>query len=278
MPVHEPKGIHFETRRRKEQVAFLVVKFLHVHVSFKEIAADFRARSASGDLSGNGLYRRVRELGNGVAFDLKETAHSLFRADAGGRARTRDPRRLLAGMKNSIHGRTIDSYVGTAYHLLLILEESLYQIEHYTPELETEKGEMGRLLDMARAVNTPFSAEERAELERLRALDETTAKLAADSARLAQGVIRRCESLLVGTARVIRDFAAGAADNEILILNLLINRGLVDKVYGKGTAEALLGELCAGRGLPAGTGIERATAFARARCGNVSALEAERAS
>jgi hypothetical protein len=270
----------FEARRRKEQVAFLVVKFLRMYVSFQEIAQEFHARSASGALAGSGLFEKVAGLARNIGFDLKELAHSLFRAQNGQDAASRPhgTREMLAGMKTVLERRTLDSYIGTGYHLLMILQESLYQIERYSPELDKEKAEIGRIMDLARAGGSGFGRDQREELERLQALDEISAKLAVDSAELAHVVLGRCEDLLEGTARVIRRFGVSANDNEVLVLNLLQNRDLVEKVYGPGSAEAIFSELCAGSGFKGHTGLEKALAFVRARCGNVSGLEPAKAS
>jgi len=267
----------FEARRRKEQVAFLVVKFLRMYVSFKEIAEEFHSRSASGapGLARSGLFEKVAVLAQGIGFDLKELAHSLFRAQNGhvAPARPRGTRAILADMKTVLERRSLDSYIGTVYHLLQILHESLYQIERYAPELDEEKSEIGRIMELARAGGPGFGPGQRAELERLQALDGISAKLAVDSVELAHVVLGRCEELLEGTAKVIRRFGASADDNEILVLNLLQNRDLVEKVYGTGSAEAILSELCAGSGFKGRTGVERALAFVRSRCGNISGLE-----
>jgi len=277
MTMEKPQRGQFEARRRREQVAFFVVKFLRMYVSFKEIADEFHARSASGSLAGSGLFERVGALAQSIAFDLKELAHGLFRARKGqdtAEARSRGTRELLAGMKTVLERRSLDSYIGTSYHLLLILQESLYQIERYSPELDKEKSEIERIMELARAGGPGFQPDQREELERLQALDEISAKLAVDSAELARVVLGRCEELLEGTAHVIRRFGASANDNEILVLNLLQNRDLVEKVYGAGAAEAIFAELCTGPGFKGRTGLDRALAFVRARCGNVSGLEA----
>ncbi len=181
-------------------------------------------------------------------------------------------------MKTVLERRSLDSSIGTVYHLLLILHESLYQIERYSPELDEEESEIGRIMALARGGGPGFGPDQRAELERLQALDGISAKLAVDSAELARVVLGRCEELLEGTAKVIRRFGVSANENEILVLNLLQNRGLVEKVYGAGSAEAIFSELCAGSGFKGRTGVERALSFVRARCGNISGLEPGKAS
>jgi hypothetical protein len=280
----EKRG-QFEARRRKEQVAFFVVKFLRMYVLFKEIAAEFHSHftsttSVGCELAQSGLFEKVAGLSQSIGFELKELAHSLFRAQNGHDAPTgpRGTRERLTDMKTVLERRSLDSYIGTGYHLLLILQESLYQIERYSPQLDEEKREIGRIMELSRAGGSGFGADQRAELERLQALDAISAKLAIDSAEFARVVLGRCEELLEGTAKVIRRFGVSANDNEILILNLLQNRDLVEQVYGSGAAEAIFSELCAGSGSAGHTGMERALAFVRAHCGNISGLETGKAS
>ena len=279
MAMAQPQRGQFEERRRKEQVAFLVVKFLRMYVSFKQITAEFHSLAAAGALAGSGLFEKVQDLAQSIGFDLKELAHSLFRAQGGqdAPARPRGTQDMLAGMRTLLERRTLDSYIGTGYHLLLILQESLYQIERYSPELGRENAEIGRIMDLARAGGPGRGSDQRAELESLQALDEISAKLAVDSAELAQVVMGRCEELLEGTARVIRRFGSSANDNEILVLNLLQHTDLVEKVYGAGSVEAIFTELCAGSRYKGRTGLDRAIALVRARCGNISGLEPAKA-
>jgi hypothetical protein len=268
----------FEERRRKEQLAFLVVKFLRAFTSFQSISRDFFRHQEAGCLAGCGVFEQVQEMVQSLVFDLKEKAHFLFRAEgafgvaAANPGDLRDTRHRLAAMKQSIETRTIDSYIGTGYHLLQILQESLYQIERYTPELEKEKGEISRITELARAAGYSFSSDEEVELARLRALAGISEKLAVESAELAMRVAERCQGLFVETAEVIRHYIASARDNEILILNLLQHRRLLEQVYGPGADEQIFSELCKGRGFAGTTGLERAEAYVRARCGNVTAL------
>jgi hypothetical protein len=283
----------FEARRRKEQVAFLVVKFLRLYVFFKEIAAEFHARSAEGTLQAAGLCPRVSALAQGLAFDLKEMAHVLFR-NGQEQAGPSEAHEALATMKTTLERRFLDSSIGTGFHLLMILQESLYQVERYSPALDREKTEIERMRELSREGGSQAPAakaratlgrpggrarpDEAAELDSLQVLDDVSAKLATDAAELAHVVIGRCEDLLEATARVIRRFGVSANDNEILVLNLLQNRALVEQVYGEGSAETILSELCTGKGFRGRTGLERALAFVKARCGNVSGLEPEGAS
>jgi hypothetical protein len=84
--------------------------------------------------------------------------------------------------------------------------------------------------------------------------------------------MERCEELFKGTAEVLRHFIEGAADNEILVQNLIQNLGLFEAVYGEGSGERIFWVMFRHRGIEGSTGLEKAEAFARGRCGNTTGL------
>jgi hypothetical protein len=230
MPREELAGDGFESRRRKEELAFLVVKFLRAFLRFREIAQAFRAAAELNRLPDSGLFERVRDLEEGLAFDLKEKAHYLFRT---------------ASRSNGLaaEARSIDSYVGTGFHVLLILRESLYQIEHYAPDIEGQ-----------------------GEIEK---------QQYAETEALAGRMVERCQELFSDAAGALRRFLAGTDDNEILVLNLLQNTGLLEQVFGPGSAETIFCDMSKGKRLAGKTGFEKAEAWVRAKCGNVTGLPAQ---
>ncbi len=267
----------FEERRVKEYLAFLVVKFLKAYVAFEGIHAAFRHADADGCLATCGVFEQVRELEESLAFDLKEMAHALFRTQKGwdtGKPKpaARISRRMLRELTASIEMRTIDSYLGTGYHLLAILKESLYQLRYYAPAYEEEKAEVAAIEDMARRLKYTFSPEEARELEHLRSLATLSVKLSAENEALSRRMAIRCRDLFQGTAQVIRRHLEGAAENEVLVQNLLQNRDLLDRVYGAGAAERIFLELCRGRDVAGSTGVERARSYVQKHCGNVDGL------
>jgi hypothetical protein len=237
MPREELAGDGFERRRRKEELAFLVVKFLRAYLRFQEIGEMFREVSRSNGLAGSGLFERVRDLEEGLAFDIKEKAHFLFRTGA--------PAPGLRSDGLAIDARLIDSHIGTGFHLLLILRESLYQIDRYAPEIDQE-GETGR-------------------------------RMHAETEELAGRMVERCSELFRSAAEALRRLVTGVEDNEILVLNLLQNIDLLEQVYGAGSAEAIFAEQCRGKRLAGKTGTEKAISYAKAKCGNLTGLPAQSA-
>jgi hypothetical protein len=273
--VAEQSRIPFEERRAKENLAFLVVKFLKAYVAFDRIHAAFRAHGSAG------LLEPVRELEETLAFDLKEIAHGLFRARVAGAAPAPTPapkpaarvsRRMFREVKASIEMRAIDSYIGTGYHLLAILKESLYQLRHYVPAQDAEKSEVSAIEEAARKAHYTFSPEEARELENLRSLAALSRTLGAETEATTRRMIARCRDLFQGTAQVILSHLEGAAENEVLVQNLLQNHALLEQVYGRGSAERIFSELCRGREAAGSTGLERAQSYVRKHCGNTDGL------
>jgi hypothetical protein len=270
----------FEARRRKEHLAFLVVKFLKVFIAFRQIHDEFHAAADKGCLTGCGLFQKVLELQESLAYDLKDKAHYLFRTGgmSGGGARTaaadKGARSVIAGLKTSIQMRSIDSYIGTGFHLLMILGESLYQLDHYTPEFKKEQEQIARIERLAKRAGYTFTAEEAAELERLRAVSGISMKVSAETEELAFRFMQRCDSLFAGTAEAIRHYVEGAGDNEVLIQNLLQNVDLLESVYGRDSAERIFWILCRHKKCEGRTGLEKAMNYALQKCGNVTGLPA----
>ena len=256
MAKKELVGDGFESRRRNEALAFLVVKFLRAYLSFQDIRRGFLEAVGASRLAGSGLFEKVRELEQSLAFDLKERAHNLFRSayrqgngqGNGGNGGSIPTPATPSTLTAAIEARSIDSYIGTGYHLLLILRESLYQIDRYTPELEKEKEEIARIMDLAHTSGASFTPVEMSELEYLRALDEGSLKIRQETEDLARRMVDRCDQIFRETAAVLRRFLKSGDDNEILLLNLLRSRDLLEKVYGEGAAESIFTELCRGKG------------------------------
>jgi hypothetical protein len=267
----------FEVRRRKEYLAFLVVKFLKAYEAFRGIQEGFEDAARRNCLAECGLYKAVWDLVETLGFDMKEKAHYLFRTGNreahGAEASTdKDTRHMIQRLTSSIETRSIDSYIATGYHLLLILGESLYQLERYTPEFHKEQSQIGAIERLAEEAGYTFSPEEAGEMEQLRGLSDISMKVSAETEELIFRFMVRCESLFKGTAEVIRRFIEGAGENEILIQNLLQNIDLLEKVYGEGSAEKIFWVLCRHKRVEGQTGLEKALNFARARCGNVTGL------
>ena len=58
-------------RRRKEDLSFLVVRFMRVYVEFSELYEEFKALLGEGaDFQNAGLFAKIRNLEQTLVFDI----------------------------------------------------------------------------------------------------------------------------------------------------------------------------------------------------------------
>jgi len=290
----------FYQRRQKETFAFLVVRFFRAYRLFEGIYRDFKAVEAGGgkDLAAAGLFARIRDLEEGIVFDIKEKAHALFRSDhpdrrggallptgsapgigelelallGGGVDYREETHRVFAALRRSLVNRSLDAYIGTGFHMFMILRESLYQLESYGPEYSREMEQVARIETLTRRVGYDLDDEEEHELGHIREVAELCQGITADARKLSSNAFARCRALFRGTAEIIRHSIEETRDNEVLVLNLLREQELVEAVYGPGEAERILGHMFRSVGRADTSGRQKALAYARKHCGNVESL------
>jgi hypothetical protein len=285
-------------RRKKEELAFLVVRFLKAFTLFEGIHRDFRKILDSGlGFGGSGLFARVRDLEEKLVFDIKEKAHFLFRSSPAmdadreggspyaeleqlllrrrGTRRTNEAREVLARLRRSLVDRAIDSNIGTGFHLFMILRECIYQLEVYAPRYGLELKQAERIEYLSRRIGSALDEEEAHELERIRQVVKRGQSVASYTLELAERALERSRTLFSETAELLRHLIEEADGNEVLLLNLLANRQSLDAVYGPGAAEQILAHMHRHIEPSGASGLAKAMEQARKRCGNTEALEQE---
>jgi len=283
-------------RRRKEDLSFLVVRFLRAHVGFFELYEEFKALLGKGaDFQNAGLFAKIRNLEQTLVFDIKEKAHFLFRSDwvgtdesevAGSRfadleriilesqnADRSKARKVFAELRKSLVRRSIDSYIGTGFHLFMILLESIYQLENYVPQYRGELEYLERIENLTDRLGYEFDQEEEHELDHIKQVVTLCQSITTDTQELANVALERCMALFRETAEILRHYIEDASSNEVLVLNLLKERGLVEQVYGAGAWESILSHMFRSAGEPGRSGAEKAESFVRRTCGNIEGLD-----
>jgi hypothetical protein len=286
------------TRRRKEDLSFLVMRFMKAFVLFSELYEEFKAlQSEGGDFQTAGLFARIKYLEQSLVFDIKEKAHFLFRSDwqdtneveigdssfadlerilqesqGAGRTKAREAREVFSELRKSLVRKSIDSYIGTGFHLFMILLESVYQLENYVPQYRNELEYLQRIESMTSRIGYDFNAEEEHELDHIRQIVALCQSIASDTQELAGIALERCMALFRETAEILRHWIEEASNNEVLVLNLLKERTLVEKVYGSGSWETILSQMFRSTGGPEHSGAQKAESFVRRTCGNIEGL------
>jgi hypothetical protein len=283
-------------RRRKEDLSFLVVRFMKAYVLFSDIYADFKTlEGKGGDFQHAGLFARIRALEQSLVFDIKEKAHFLFRSDrpdeeepesvgarfadlerillASQETDRREAREVFADLRKSLVRKSIDSYIGTGFHLFMILLESVYQLENYVPQYRSELEYLQRIQFLTDRIGYEFDPVENHELDHIKQVVTLCNSIASDTQELADVALERCMVLFRETAEILRHAIEGAGANEVLVLNLLKERSLVEEVYGAGSWEAILSHMFREVGGPGESGAQKAESFVRRACGNIESLD-----
>ena len=283
-------------RRRKEDLSFLVVRFMRTYVLFSELYEEFKELlNKGGDFQNSGLFAKIRNLEQALVFDIKEKAHFLFRSDSNNAEepeavgssfadlerillesreadRTR-ARKVFAELRKSLVRKSIDSYIGTGFHLFMILLESVYQLENYVPQYRSELEYLQRIERLTNRIGYAFGREEEHELNHIRQVVSLCQSIATDTQELVNVALERCMTLFHETAEILRHSIEEASSNEVLVLNLLIERALVEQVYGAGSWETILKHMFRAVGGPEESGAQKAESFVRRTCGNIEGLK-----
>lgn len=284
------------TRRRKEDLSFLVVRFLKAYVLFLDIYDAFKAvQKEGGSFQHSGLFSRIKDLEQRLVFDIKEKAHFLFRSDLQDRddpdwigsrfadlqrvlkesrgADRTGAREVLSTLRKSLVRKSIDSYIGTGFHLFMILLESVYQLEYYVPQYRAELDYLERIQSLTGRIGYEFDEQEKHDLGHIEQVVNLCQSIAADTQELAAVALERCRVLFRETAEILRHAIEESGSNEVLVLNLLKEQDLVEQVYGTGSWEAILAHMFRSSGGPKDSGARKAEAFVRRTCGNVESLD-----
>jgi len=183
-----------------------------------------------------------------------------------------DTRGMFQALRKSLVSRSLDAYIGTGFHMFMILRESLYQLESYAPKYAQEMEQVERIGYLTQRMGYDLDADEEHELGHIRQVAELCQGIAGDTRELASIALDRCRVLFRETAEVIRHSIEEAGDNEVLVLNLLREGDLVDAVYGTGAGEEILAHMFRSVQGTGASGRDRALAFARGNCGNVEGI------
>ena len=283
-------------RRRKEDFSFLVIRFLKAYVLYSDIYREFKnLQKQGGNFQDFGLFEKIRNLEQTLVFDIKEKAHFLFRSEqrdaseadsiasrfadlerilVKGRETDRTAaRRVFSELRISLVRKSIDSYIGTGFHLFMILLESLYQLENYVPQYRSELEYLERIEELTGRIGYEFDEEEEHELSHIRQVVDLSQGITSDTLELAAVAAERCTTLFRETAEILRHAIEEAPVNEVLVLNLLREKAMIERVYGEGSWEEILAHMFRAVGAKGSSGAQKAEAFVRSACGNIEALD-----
>ena len=130
-----------------------------------------------------------------------------------------------------------------------------------------------RIENLTDRLGYEFDQEEEHELDHIKQVVTLCQSITTDTQELANVALERCMALFRETAEILRHYIEDASSNEVLVLNLLKERGLVEQVYGAGAWESILSSMFRSAGEPGRSGAEKAESFVRRTCGNIEGLD-----
>lgn len=288
----------YAARRRKEDLSFLVVRFLKAYVLFEGVYRDFREHIGThSSFEYAGLFARIKALEEKIMFDVKERAHYLFRSGPAGSGAAKaaraagygelervflldhgeiadkgQAREIFSELRHSLVAKSLDAYIGTGFHMFMILRESFYQLEFYVPQYLCEMEYLERIEYLMQRIGYTLNEEEEHELQHIKQIVRLSQSIASETRELASIATERCRSLFRESAQIIRHSVEESGDNEVLVLNLLREEPLLEQVYGAGAAEAIFAHMFRHLDAPGKSGRDKAREFALERCGNTASL------
>jgi hypothetical protein len=155
----------------------------------------------------------------------------------------------------------------------MILLESVYQLEYYVPQYQSELEYLERIQYLTTRIGYQFDEQEEHDLEHIEQVVKLCQSIATETGELATIALERCLALFRETAEILRHSIEESGANEVLVLNLLKEKQLVEQVYGEGSWEELLEHMFRTGGGPKQSGAQKAEAFVRRTCGNIESLD-----
>jgi len=274
-------------RRKKEYLSFLVVRFLKAYDNFNGIYKDFSEyKHKKTKLAEFGLFERMKNLEETLFSDIEEKSRFLFRSEI--ETRYDDLKNIAASkytsikeskvktafsaLRKSLLNKSVDSNIRRILHILTILKESFYEFQYYEIEYVHEHNYIGKIESLSNQLGHAFNDDERHEFNHIKVIDKLSRKILSDTKNHTEIALDRCRTLFYETSEILLHVIQECRRNEVLTLNLLIEKELVDKIYGSDASERIFSEMY--KHLPSlgNSGLEKAINYLKDNCGNITAL------
>ncbi len=284
-------------RRKKEFLSLVAVRFLKAYHDFSGIWVEFeKYESAENRTTCPRLYKRLENLTDKLFYDVKEKSDFLFRItendidhftnikkkyddlervfvlDRDHHDRQEQETRLISELKKALLNKSLSSNITRIFHILMILKENLYELEFYGTKYIQEPDYIDKIEFLSAKFEFSFSNAERHEFNHIRDIAHLSQKILFDTRTHAQVALNRCKSLFKETSEVLWHVIAESGKNEVLVLNLLREKQLLEKIYGTDAAEKLFSEMYQYIDIDGIIGSQKAINYVRENCGNISGL------
>jgi hypothetical protein len=273
----------YVVRRNKEFLSLLVVRFLRANDVFNGIYEDFR--NAGLGAVGHQLpvegsfYKRINQLEQSLFVDIEAKSRFLFRRSRGTtvddteiQSQYDDLFAAFSQIRKSLLNKSLDTNIRKILHILRLLKACLHELEHCDVEYAREHEYVAKLESFFTKFGRGLANHERHELDHIKDIDKISSKIVSDTKNHIRIAMQRCKSLFHETSQILLHVIQEARKNEVLVLNLVRERELIDRIYGFEAHERILAGMYASMPQLGNSGLEKAVNFCRHNCNNTSDL------
>ncbi len=286
-------------RRNKEFLSLLVVRFLRANDVFNGIYEDFRKAGLGAvghQLQGeDSFFKRIDQLEQSLFSDVEAKSRFLFRRSRGTtlddtefrsqyddllaylsfeRSPVNDGEigRTFSQIRKSLLNKSLDTNIRKILHILRLLKASLHELECYDVEYAQEHEYVAKLESLFTKFGRGLAKHERHELDHIKDIDKISHKIVSDTKSHIRIAMQRCKSLFHETSQILLHVIQEARKNEVLVLNLIRERELIDRIFGFEAHERIFAGMYASMPHLGNSGLEKAVNFCRHTCNNISDL------
>jgi hypothetical protein len=286
-------------RRKKEFLPLLVVRFLHAYDAFNSIYGDFQKNGLGKDRlnaqAENSFFERIKHLEESLFFDIEAKSRFLFRRSRGTNIKEAEIQSRYADLiaylaiedrpvddsevtntfsqlRKSLLNKSLDTNIRKLLHILTLLKVNFHELEYYDVEYAQEHEYVIKIESLFTSIGRALDDSEKHELNHVKEIDKIGRKIVNDTKNHIKIAMQRCKSLFHETSQILLHVIQESRKNEVLVLNLLRERKLVDRIYGFNANERIFSRMYAGMPNWGHTGLERAVNYCRYNCNNISGL------
>jgi hypothetical protein len=238
-------------------------------------------------------------LGDKLFWDVKEKTHFLFRdrihehndsmgieerfqhmkkmlsSKEDARVKRKRARIIFSDLKKSLLNKSLDTNIGRIFHILMILKESFYELQYYDVQYTQEHDYIEKIQTILPQLGYELNDSEMHEIDHIKEIDNLSQNIMTNTRSHAEIALNRCKALFLDTSEILLHILQESGRNEVLVLNLLREQELVDKIYGLGALEKIFAKMYEQLNSRGKTSMIKAIHFLKQTGGNITGLPYE---
>lgn len=283
-------------RRKEEYLSLLVIMFLKAYNDFNGIYIDYLEYEYDKNIDDKSIFfKRIKNLEESLFLDIEKKSHFIFGDDIDKnntfteiQTKYDDLQRYLTLKDNSIQknevknifyelrksllNKSMDINIKRIFHLLMIIKENFYELEYPEIKYIQEHDFAGKIESLFNKLEYKLNDSERDEFNHIKEIGSISRKIITDVKSHARMAADRCMTLFYETSEILLHVIHESRNNEFLILNMLREKELVNKVYGCNAYEHIFSKMYESMPNMGNTGLEKAVNYCKYSCGNITGL------